>query len=363
MFDAMSKRNRTYLFVFSIALVSHGCTRNSDVSEAEIPQPSVAKPVVIKSTATEFEHKLPLGLPEYHISDADNPMTVEKVALGKKLFFDMSLSVDYTMSCATCHDPEKGWSNGLPVAEGVSGENGTRNVPTIVNAAFFRAMFWDGRAYSLEGQALGPILNKDEMGMPSKQALVERLSEDEDYPTLFAKAFSDGLNAKNVARAIACYERTIVAGNSPYDRYVAGDKTALSESAERGMKLFFNERKSKCSICHEAPTFTALFYHNLGVGMEQEDPDLGRFEVTKIENNKGRFKVPTVRDVQFTAPYMHDGSIATLEEVIELYDKGGIANPYLSKEMRGKLNLTKQEKADLIAFMVEGLTSDEQPKP
>ena len=234
---------------------------------------------------------------------------------------------------------------------------------TIVNAAFFRSLFWDGRAGSLEGQALGPILNPIEMGMPSKQALIDRLLQHDDYPALFAAAFSSGLTVANVARAIACYERTIVAGNSPYDRFVAGDKTALSDSARRGMDLFLNRRKSKCVVCHEPPTFTALFYHNLGVGMDQAEPDLGRYEITKLESNKGKFKVPSVRDVKDTAPYMHDGSIATLAEVVELYDRGGIPNRYLSEEMRGRLNLTKQEKADLVTFMVEGLTSDDQPEP
>lgn len=370
---AMSKRKHIRLAksflpktALALALLSSccSCTQQSPAGSADPATSAVPPPTahVDVSTATPFEHALPLGLPEYHISDA-NPMTVEKIALGRKLFFDATLSVDHTMSCATCHDPEKGWSNGLAVANGVNGQAGKRNVPTIVNAAYYRALFWDGRAYSLEGQALGPILNKDEMGMPSKEELVSRLRQDDVYPDLFANAFADGLTAKNVARALACYERTIVAGNSPYDRYVAGDKDALSEAAERGMTLFFDKRKSKCSICHEAPNFTALFYHNLGVGMDQEEPDLGRFLVTKLESNTGKFKVPTVRDVKNTAPYMHDGSMATLEEVVEFYDKGGIPNRHLSKEMRGKLNLTKQEKEDLVTFMVEGLTSDDVPAP
>ncbi|MCA9200230.1 MAG: cytochrome-c peroxidase, partial [Planctomycetales bacterium] len=182
------------------------------------------------------------------------------------------------------------------------------------------------------------------------------------YPSQFAAAFADGLTAANVAKAIACYERTIIAANSPYDRYLAGEEDAMSAAAIRGMELFFDKRKTKCSICHEAPAFTAMFYHNIGVGMDNESPDWGRYEVTKIESNKGKFKVPTVRDLKYTAPYMHDGSIATLEEVVELYDKGGIPNPYLSDEMRsGKLNLSPQEKKDLVTFMVEGLTSDEIP--
>lgn len=291
-------------------------------------------------------------------------MTEEKVALGRRLFFDKSLSKDKTISCASCHDPKQGWSNNAQVAVGVDGNVGRRNVPSILNAAYYRAQFWDGRAGTLETQAFGPILNKDEMGMVSARAVLDRLKGDAEYPKQFAQSFPDGLTAKNVARAIACYERTIVAGNSPYDRYVAGDKTALSEAAERGMKLFLNERKTKCVKCHEPPTFTDLFYHNIGVGMDLEEPDYGRYEVTKIESNKGAFKVPTMRDVKDTAPYMHDGSMATLEEVIEFYDKGGIKTRYLSDGMRGgKLNLTKQEKADLVTFMVEGLTSDDRPTP
>ena len=313
-------------------------------------------------TATPIEQDPPLGLPKPHVR-ADNPLTREKVALGRMLFFDKLLSVDQSMSCATCHDPEKGWSNALPVANGVNGQPGKRNVPSIVNVAFYRSLFWDGRAGSLEGQALGPVLDENEMGMPSTKALVDRIRQHDQYPALFATAFPDGVTATNIARAIASYERTILAGNSPYDRFVAGDETAMSEAAHRGMKLFLDKRKSKCVICHEPPTFTALFYHNLGVGMDQDTPDLGRYEITKLESNKGKFKVPTVRDVKDTAPYMHDGSIATLEEVVELYDRGGIPNRYLSAEMRGRLNLTKQEKADLVAFMVEGLSSDDKSTP
>lgn len=363
--NVMTQSHNTTAILLAITLSCCSCTRQSPPRTTTEADSEPKKPAVATaSTGTPFQHNLPLGLPAYHVSDA-NPMTVEKVELGRKLFFDTTLSVDHSMSCATCHDPDKGWSNGLRYADGVNGLPGKRNVPSILNAAYYRSLFWDGRAGSLEGQALGPIMNAGEMAMPSTGELVDRLRKHEDYPPLFAKAFPDGITAINVARALASYERTIVAGNSPYDRYVAGDKTALSESAERGMKLFFDKQKSKCSICHEAPTFTAMFYHNLGIGMDQDPPmDLGRYEVTKLESNKGMFKVPTVRDVKDTAPYMHDGSIATLEEVVELYDRGGIPNRYLSKEMRGgKLNLTKQEKQDLVTFMVEGLSSDDMPTP
>lgn len=347
-------------FCLTILLTCGSCTRDPVTQAFNQPDPSSLVPGQVEETAAPFEQQLPLGLPKYHVSDA-NPMTGEKVELGRKLFFDPALSVDHSMSCATCHDPKKGWSNGERVAVGVNGLPGKRNVPSILNVAYYRSLFWDGRAGSLEAQALGPIINENEMAMPSTAALIDRLREHDEYPALFARAFTNGLTAANVARSIACFERTILAGNAPYDRYVAGDETAMSAAAQRGMKLFMDKRKSKCVICHEPPTFTALFYHNLGVGMEQEDPDLGRYEVTKLESNKGKFKVPTVRDVKDTAPYMHDGSIATLEEVVELYDKGGIPNRYLSDEMRGKLNLTKQEKQDLVTFMVEGLSSDDKP--
>jgi len=353
-----------------LLLMVTACSQEVSVSTTAVVSSDDSKPTSRKMvadtsdtfTATPYEHTLPLGLPEYYVRET-NPMTHEKVELGRKLFFDKTLSVDNSMSCATCHDPKQGWANGERFAVGVSGEFGTRNVPTIVNSAFNRSHFWDGRAASLELQALGPIMNKDEMAMPSKQELVNRLSEHAEYPELFAKAFPNGITATNVARALASYERTIVAGNSPYDRYLAGENDAMSESARRGMELFMDKRKSKCAICHEPPMFTAMFYHNLGVGMEAESPDLGRHYVTKLESNKGQFKVPTVRDVKHTAPYMHDGSIATLKEVIDFYDKGGIPNPYLAKDMRGKLNLTQQEKDDLLAFMVEGLTSDKPPTP
>lgn len=362
--DLESKMKSTFHAVIFVLLLLHcpSCSRQPSQVAVTPNKPAENNPSSTEPIGTPFEHELPLGLPEYYVAKS-NPMTHEKVELGRKLFFDNQLSVDHTMSCATCHDPKKGWSNGLAVAEGVNGNAGKRNVPSILNSAYYRSLFWDGRAGTLEGQALGPIFNKDEMAMPSQSELIDRLTADADYPSLFAAAFADGITMTNVARAIASYERTIVAGNSPYDRFIAGDESALSEAAQRGLKLFLDKQKSKCTVCHEPPTFTALFYHNLGVGMEQEHPDLGRFEVTKLDSNKGKFKVPTVRDVKLTAPYMHDGSIATLEEVVELYDKGGIPNRYLSKEMRGKLNLTKQEKADLVTFMVEGLTSDDQPTP
>lgn len=318
------------------------------------------------SSATTYEHlqtaynvDLPLGLPALVIPES-NPMTEEKIALGKKLFFDKNLSLDRSVSCASCHDPEKHWGDGLALGVGVKGRKGSRNVPTLINVAYSRQFFWDGRAGSLESQALFPILNEQEMAMPSREAILERLQENSEYDALFGEAFVDGMTIQNLTRAIACFERTILSGNTPYDRYMAGDGTAMSEAAVRGLDVF-NER-GKCKNCHSPPTFVDHSYYNLGVGMKDESPDLGRFHVFEMESARGKFKTPTMREVAKTGPYMHDGSMKTLEEVVELYDQGGIRNRYLSSEVRRPLRLSDQEKADLVTFMVEGLTSSDEIK-
>ena len=324
-----------------------GCTSNSST-----PTPgSPAKPVEYKATPVKFD--VPLGLPELMIPD-HNPLTAERIELGRKLFFDTNLSSDRTMSCATCHQPSLGWSNGTQFAVGVTGEFGNRNVPTIVNASYSTRQFWDGRVASLEAQSLGPLTNPIEMAMPTREAVLERIRENADYVRDFQQAFKTGLNIGNLARAIASFERTILLGDTPYDRYVAGDTTAMSESAIRGLTVF--RKKGRCTECHKEPLFTDRQFYNLGIGMDAEDPDVGRFAVTKIPSNIGRFKTPGLRNVTKTAPYMHDGSVKTLEEVIDIYDKGGIPNEHLSSQNIRKLELTDTEKADLLAFMVEGLT-------
>ena len=307
-------------------------------------------------TATPLALDVPLGLPAIE-SPVDNPLTVEKVALGKRLFFDKNLSLDRSLSCASCHDPEQGWSNGRPVAVGVNGAVGTRNVPTIFNVAFNRVQFWDGRVGSLEAQAFGPILNPVEMAMPSAEAVVERIREDSDYARLFATAFENGITVENIARSLAAFERTILAGNAPYDQYKAGDEQAMSESAKNGLEIFL--KKGQCVKCHKSPNFTDIAYHNIGVGIDRQNPDAGRFAVTKLQSNFGAFKSTTLRQLTKTAPYMHDGSLATLEEVVDFYDKGGKPNPQLSRDIR-PLRLTKQEKQDLVQFMVEGLSTDDE---
>ena len=300
--------------------------------------------------------KLPLGLKPLPIP-ADNPITAEKVELGKQLYFDPRLSCDDTTSCASCHDPKKGWSNGDAVATGVRGQKGGRSAPTVINAAYHNLQFWDGRANQLEGQALGPIQNPIEMDHKLEDC-VKKLNAIEGYRVQFQKVFGGPVTPENVAKAIAAFERTILSGDAPFDRFKAGDQTALSEAAQRGFKVFFN--KAHCSACHTGHNFSDAAFHNIGIGMESEKPDLGRYEISKLEGDKGAFKTPTLREIARTAPYMHDGRFKTLEEVVEYYDKGGHPNPQLDEEMH-QLKLSPQDKADLVIFLKEGLSSESYP--
>lgn len=299
----------------------------------------------------------PAGLKPLKIPD-DNPLTAAKVELGKQLYFDPRLSSDNTVSCASCHDPQKGWSNGERFATGVRGQQGGRSAPTIINSAYHPLQFWDGRANHLEGQALGPIENPIEMDL-SLDDLMKKLDGIQGYKSQFDSAFSDGLTKENIAKAIASFERTILSGNAPYDRFKAGDTSALSEEAQLGRKLFFG--KANCSACHSGPNFSDAAFHNIGVGMDDAEPDLGRYVVSKLEGDKGAFKTPTLREIKRTAPYMHDGRFATLEEVIDYYNKGGTPNPQLDEEMF-PLKLTDEEKKALKIFLVEGLSSPDYPE-
>ena len=300
---------------------------------------------------------VPAGLPEVP-HPKDNPLTEVKVNLGKQLYFDKRLSADNTISCASCHDPAKGWSNGDAVATGVGGLKGGRSAPTIINSAYTNLHFWDGRAKSLEDQALGPIQNPIEMKMKLDD-VVKRIDEIPGYKKQFEEVFGTDVTEDGIAKAIAAYERTILSGDAPYDRFKAGDKDALSEAAQRGMKIFLG--KGVCSACHVPPLFTDNSFHNVGIGMDKPNPDEGRKAVVGLEGNMGRFKTPTLREIARTAPYMHDGSFKTLEEVVEHYVKGGIDNPYLSEDIF-KLRLTDEDKKDLVTFLKEGLSSESYPE-
>ena len=308
-------------------------------------------------TPTEFvEVSVSDTLPPMMVP-ADNPMTPEKIALGEKLFFDTALSVDNSMSCATCHDPEKGWSNGERFADGAGGIRGKRNVLSILNVGFYeKYLFWDGRVKTLEEQALVPVFEPTEMAMESEEALLERINENEEYKTLFAEAFEDGVTTLNIARTLASFQRTIFVKEVPYDRYLAGDKTAMSESAIRGAKVFFNKRVANCVACHPAPLYTDHLPYNIGIGMDQEEKDWG-FHHTEGWAYWGKFRSPSLRGLSQTGPYMHDGSLETLEDVVNYYNKGGIKHEYTDVAV-ANLNLTRlslQQKKDLVAFLREGL--------
>lgn len=303
---------------------------------------------VVKSG--DWSMTLPLGLQAdaAYIPD-DNPMSDDKIALGKLLYFDKRLSKDDTIACASCHNPYHGFADPARFSAGVGGALGGRNSPTVLNRLFSADQFWDGRAADLEEQAHGPLTNPVEMAMGSHDDVVKRVKAVKGYAPLFKKVFADDeIRMDRIAKAIAAYERTVVTGNSPFDRYQAGDKDALSASAVRGMNVF--NGKANCKTCHASFNFTDESYRNIGVGMDKPKPDLGRYDVTKKEEDKGAFKTPTLRNLLQTGPYMHDGSEETLLEVVEFYDRGGIKNPNLSADMK-PLNLTAREKLDLVAFL------------
>lgn len=282
---------------------------------------------------------------------ADNPQTDAKVRLGAQLYFDTRLSADATISCATCHDPRAGWANPHPTDTGINGRVGGRNSGSIIDAAYMRFQFWDGRESSLEGQALGPIHNPIEMG-ETLENVVAKLNAIPGYREQFQAVFGTDPNTDGIAKAIAAFERTIVSGPSPYDLHLMGDESALSAAAKRGLRLF--NGKGHCISCHSGPSFSDQSFHNLGVGMDKEDPDRGRFDHTKDPADTGKFKTPTLRNVAMTPPYLHDGSAKTLRDVVDLYDRGGVPNPHLDRLML-PLTLTAREKDDLVAFL-EALT-------
>jgi cytochrome c peroxidase len=275
-----------------------------------------------------------------------NPQTPPKIALGKALFFDKQLSGDRSISCATCHAPEKGFSDGKPRAIGFNGKELPRHSPTVLNAAYNSFQFWDGRAASLEEQARGPISSAAEMNMADESELIRRLQADPRYQGKFLQIFGEGPSLNNVAKAIAAYERTLVTRNSRFDQYARGNKKALTHQEKVGLSLFVG--KARCSQCHSGPNFTDNKFYNLGVA---EASDAGRYEITKLPDDLGAFKTPGLRDVTRHAPYMHDGSLATLEAVIDYYDRGGDDAKNKSKLLL-KLDLTQEEKHALLAFMM-----------
>src|SRR5262245_29754673 len=315
----------------------------------------------------------------------DNPSTPAKVALGRRLFFDPLLSRDRTISCATCHNPEQGFSISEPLPTGVGGKLGRRHPPTLINVAYNTLQFWDGRVGtlgkfdSLEQQVLEPIRDPLEMDMDPLD-VARRLHESDDYRRLFREAFGADPAPDLIAKAIASFERTLLSGDAPYDRYSAGDLTAMSPAAVRGKELFF--WKATCSACHRGPNFTDNAFHPSIASKFDEGADVGRLAATSDEYDRGSFKTPTLRQVARRGPYMHDGSVATLEEVVERYNRGGFNTHYWSAEQYARMEqlfvsdegetmrknaspqlragfpllLTPEEQSDLLEFLREGLT-------
>ena len=337
------------------------------------------------SLTASGQSNIPQGIPvsqwRKHIP-SDNPMSTEKIKLGETLYFDKRLSADGTVSCATCHDPASAFTDRNATAVGVRSSLGTRNAPTVLNAMFNATLFWDGRTRSLEDQAMQPLVNPAEMGMPDYDAVVARVASVPDYVERFRRVFKSEVTIENIARAIAAFERTQLSGNSPFDRFIAGDANAVTASQKSGWKLF--RGKAQCIQCHafsrRAPFFTDFDFHNTGVATKNRNleklvreagktkevsklshaegfSDLGRYLVTRQAKDIGAFKTPTLRDIELTAPYMHEGSQKTLLDVVRFYNRGGDVNPHLDKRIR-PLNLTDEEMNSLVEFM-RALTSDD----
>ncbi len=372
---------------------SHGNTVNlgdSDLTDG-IPGEGPLTPEQVKEWLAKpgvhdtLNPVLPLGmsLGQGQIKGIDkNPLTRAKIELGRQLYFDTRLSADNTISCASCHSPDEGFARSTQFGVGIKGQTGNRNSPVSSNRILSDAQFWDGRAASLEDQAVGPIQNPIEMGNTHEKA-VETIKGIEGYRLQFEAVFgAEGVTIGNVGKAIASFERVVVSGPSPADYYEAlipflknyskedladlktddpdlftkydaakkaSEAHPISESAIRGREIFFTE-KGNCTACHVGANFSDEKYHNLGVGMDKPEPDLGRFAVSKDEKDKGAFKTPTIRNIAQSGPYMHDGTQKTLEEVVEWYAKGGHPNPHLSDKIK-KLELNDQDKKDLVEFM------------
>lgn len=383
---------------FLILMLSVGLMACNQQSESTSPAESKTTSPAPPATAAAIEPSdTPLlGLPPLPVP-ADNPQTAAKIALGNRLYHDSRFSIDGKVSCATCHDERKAFTDHLPVSVGNNGLTGTRNAPTVLNAAFYTSQFWDGRVPDLEEQSKQPFINPVEGGLPNHEPILEIVRSDPDYRTAFTEVFgvsTEQLSMDHVAKAIASFERTLISGDSPFDRYYFNhDANALTEAQVRGFKLFLGQ--GRCVSCHTIEQDHALFtdsrFHNIGIGINaiQEDvprlatafleaknrggevdtlvltdkksSELGRFAVTDNITEIGAFKTPTLRNIALTAPYMHDGSLQTLKDVVIHYNNGGVtpasakANDFLSGGIR-PLNLTEAQIDDLVAFL-EALTS------
>jgi cytochrome c peroxidase len=284
----------------------------------------------------------------------DNPMTAEKIALGRQLFFDERLSIDGSKSCYSCHVCEHGLTDGLAKAVGAGNKELTRSSPTLWNIGYHKEFYWDGRSDSLEKQAMAAWKGAN-MGVGEKtDEIVAKINALQDYRSQFQKVFQSDATADNMMKAIAAYERTIIGGNTKWDRWRAGDQSAISQSAYRGWNIF---QGIKCNNCHDGILFTDQQYHNIGIGMDQKEPDVGRFKVSNRPEDTGAFKTPTLRDIAKSAPYFHDGSAKTLEEAVDIMLAGGKPNQYLDKKNLKPQNPLPEQREDLLNFL-RSLTVD-----
>jgi len=294
-----------------------------------------------------------------------NLQVPSKVALGKKLFFDPKLSVNGSISCAFCHMPKAGYADPRPVSIGVGGKRGGRNASSVLNAAYKDRQFWDGRAGSLEEQAIGPLTNPVEMENPSNRSVVDRLRKIPYYKLTFREVFGGEVSIDRIAQAIAAYERTLVTPETPYDRFLMGDKKALSPNAQKGFLLF--KGKARCVLCHSGALLSDQAYHNLGVPPTGTlSVDVGRYAISHDPADKGKFRTPGLRNIALTSPYMHDGVFRTLKKVVDFYDQGGGSSDFKTKDpLLVPLHLTRQEKNELVDFLLSlsGETALEKNQP
>jgi len=325
-----------------IAIAFIGCGKNT----VPISGTSTSTPT---PTATKTD-PLPAGLAGYEAMTIplDNPMTPEKIALGRQLFFDERLSIDGSKSCYSCHLCEHGLTDGLPKAIGAENKPLTRNSPTLWNIGYHKEFYWDGRSDSLEAQAMAAWKGGN-MGVGERTSeIAAKINALQDYKSQFQKVFQSDATPENMMKAISAYERTIISGNTAWDRYRAGDQSALSASATRGWNIFV---AIKCNNCHDGVLFTDQQYHNIGIGMDQPTPDAGRFTVTKKPEDTGAFKTPTLRDIAKSAPYFHDGSAKTLEEAVDIMLAGGKPNEHLDKKNLQAHKILPEQREDLLNFL------------
>ena len=287
---------------------------------------------------------------------ADNKPSKDRIALGRALFFDPRLSGSGDMSCASCHNPNLGWADGLGTGVGANGRSLKRATPTILNSVYNHLQMWDGRFDSLEAQVMGPITNENEMDMQPER-LLSILRNDSNISDAFARAYpGQGINIETLSKAIASFERTLISTDSPFDQWVLGDRTAMSESQIRGFEVFLNPDKGNCVVCHAPPNFSDDGYHNIGLDLDQENPDYGRFERVPVAVLKGAFKTPTLRDIKATAPYFHNGAARTLSDVLDHYanyaDYASVDNnPTNISPALNRTQMTKLEQDALLDFM------------